>query len=118
VAGGNDEILIDVPDYQGIRVTCLRERWTEKIEANHPELAGRADDVAEAIRAPEMVSQDRDYGNRKHHIRLQPDNLYLDVVIEYRYTAQTSGPVGRVVTAFLRSDLRRDDEPLYVNFRR
>lgn len=102
----------DVPDYQGTRVRCSRDHWRRKIVENHPELSDRQQDVVETISRPELVLQDRDYGNRRHFIRRDPAGLYIDVVVEYRH--MTEGIVGRMVTAMLRARLRANDRPLFV----
>jgi hypothetical protein len=114
----DEDPLISVPDYEGTQIVCTVVRWTSKIEANHPELVGWHELVADILQSPEIVLQDRDYGNRKHHIRQLPDGLYLKVVTEYRYDRSLEGVLGRVVTAFMQSRLREGDQPLYVNARR
>lgn len=91
---------------------CDAHRWAWKIEANHPELVDRQPDVAHAIAEPEIVLQDRDYGDRRHHIRRDPNGLYIVAVVEYRYASGQAQ--GLVITAFLRSRLRVGDEVLFV----
>lgn len=113
---GNQLAEIDVNDYEGIRVLCDAQRWANKIDANHPELSGKQDEVAEAIRNPEIVLQDRDYPDRRHLIRRNADSLYIAAVVEYRYSR--GSVTGRLVTAFVRYRLRPDDHVLYVNVRR
>ena len=102
---GDDGPLISEPDYRGTLVTCTRQCWEEKVEANHPELAGRHEEVAEVIRDPHFVFQDRDYGNRQQHYRLRGNGLFVKAVVEYRYDAQAAQVVGRVVTAFVQDGL-------------
>lgn len=102
----------DVLDHQGTPVRCSRDHWCRKIFENHPELSGRQQDVVSAVSDPELVLQDRDYGNRRHFIRRDPAGLYIDVVVEYRHT--TEGITGRMVTAMLRARLRSGDRPLFV----
>ena len=103
-------------DYEGTHVTCDASRWTSKIDVNHPELSGKQAEVSEAIANPEIVLQDRDYPNRRHLIRRNAESLYIAAVIEYRYSRGTI--TGRLVTAFVRSRLRPDDQVLYVKVRR
>lgn len=112
----NQELVIDVLDFEGVRVVCDAQRWAEKIDANHPELSGKHDDVPQSISEPEMVLQDRDYGARRHHVRRSANNLYTMVVVEYRYSR--GDVTGHLVTAFVRQRLRADDEVLYVKARR
>ncbi|MCC7364655.1 MAG: hypothetical protein IT303_09800 [Dehalococcoidia bacterium] len=106
-----DQPAIDCRDVSGTPVRCSRERWVGKIEANHPELRDRPGDIAGVIEAPDWVLQDRQYGNRRHHIRLQANGLFLVAVVEYRYVEQ--GVAGHLVTAFLRTKLREGDKVLY-----
>lgn len=109
-------MAINVEDHEGVPVGCGSERWREKIERNHPELIGREGDVALAIADPDFVLQDRDYPERRHFVRRVADSLFLDAVVEYRYSHD--GLRGSLVTAFLRSRLRRGDPVLYVRRRR
>lgn len=104
-----DEFAVD---HQGTQVRCSRDHWRRKIVENHPELSDRQEDVVDTISDPDLVLQDRDYGNRRHFIRRDSTGLYIDVVVEYRH--MTEGIVGRMVTAMLRARLRSDDWPLYV----
>lgn len=113
---GDQSWAIDVVDYDGTPVHCDSVRWAEKIEANHPEVAGAEAAVALAIKTPEVVLQDRDYANRRHLIRRRSDATYLCAVVEYRYWQHALS--GRLVTAFVRSRLRANDLVLYVNVRR
>lgn len=115
---GGEEPLISETDYKGALVTCTRERWHNKVEARHPELKGRHEDVAQVIRDPHFVFQDRDYGDREQHYRHQPNGLFLKVVVGYSYDTESSRVSGRLVTAFIQDALRAGDAPLYVNFRR
>ena len=115
---GNPEEFFCVPDYEGVDVLCERARWEEKIVRNRPELDGREDEVIEAIQNPELVLQDRDYPNRKHHIRRAPEGLYLKVVAGYRYDAASGTVLGHFVTAFLQDRLRDGDTLLYIAARR
>lgn len=107
---------LDVADYEGVRVACDPQRWAQKIDANHPELTGKQAEVAEAIANPEIVLRDRDYPERRHFIRRNVDALYIVAVVEYRYAHGLL--TGHLVTAFVRSRLRSDDQVLYVNVRR
>lgn len=95
---------------------CTEQLWRSKIEANHPELIGKQAEVAAAISQPEIVLQDRDYGNRRHHIRRNTAARYTSAVVGYRYSRE--GVTGHVITAFERRRLRTDDEVLYVSVRR
>lgn len=92
--------MIEERDFEGVSFECTGERWLGKVVASHPELAARTDDVRAAITDPSLVIADRDYTNRKHHIRGIGLDLLIDVVVEYRYWPE--GVQGRVVTAFLR----------------
>ena len=106
------DFAVDVHDYEGVRVVCDWDRWQLKIEDNHPELSGWESDVARAISDPALVLQDRDFVNRKHHIRKQRNGLFLDVGVEYRQ--KPGGLPGHLVTAFVRQRLRSGDSVLYV----
>ncbi|PZC43285.1 MAG: hypothetical protein DK306_002132 [Chloroflexi bacterium] len=110
--------VIDVHDYEGVRVSCTRQRWTDRIEANHPELQQRASEVADAIQNPELVFEDRDYPNRKHHLVRTPDNPYgslLATIVEYGYDTESGVTIGRIVTAFYKTRIRDDDTPLFIS---
>lgn len=99
-AGGNADGLISVTDYEGTTVTCTATHWARKVELNHPELVGRHEEVAEAIRDPHVVMQDRDYRDRKHHIRVLDSGRLLKVVAEYAYDPHGGTVTGRLITAF------------------
>ena len=115
---GNSNIVFRVDDYEGTEITCSREQWMSKVERDHPELVGKHEDVRGVIANPQIVSQDRDYPDRKRHIRLNPDGLYLKVVTGYRYDPARAATVGRLVTAFYQDRLREGDEILFIDVRR
>ena len=101
-----------------MEVTCSKARWRIKIEQNRPELIGRERDVQATIAEPEIVFEDRNYPDRKHHIRVLPNGLYLKVVTGYQYDPESQQVRGRFVTAFLQDKLRDGDTPLYMRIRR
>lgn len=117
MSGGvsNQEALFSVEDYEGTIVSCTPDAWQSKIVRDHPELEGREEEVETVVAKPEIVLQDRDYPDRKHHIRRTPDGLYMKVVAGYAYANGDSE--GTVITAFLQSRLRRGDTVLYVQVR-
>lgn len=75
---------------------------------------GKLDAARQAIEERDTVFRDRTYGDRKHHIRRQPNGLLLNVIVKYRYDRQTLETVGDVVTAFFQRRLRDGDYVLYV----
>jgi hypothetical protein len=112
---GDTSALFSVEDYEGAVVECSVGAWQSKIVRDHPELEGQEREVESAVADPEIVLQDRDYPDRKHHIRRTADGLYLKVVTGYAYVDGVSE--GTVVTAFLQGRLRRGDTILYVRAR-
>jgi hypothetical protein len=112
---GDVSALFRVGDYEGTVVECSVGAWQSKVVRDHPEIEGREREVESAVVDPEIVLQDRDYPDRKHHIRRTPDGLYLKVVAAYAYMDGVAE--GTVVTAFLQSRLRRGDTILYVRAR-
>jgi hypothetical protein len=118
---GNVEAVFNVLDFEGTEVLCTRAHWIDKIEFDHPELQGLEAAVEEAVRSPEIVLQDRDYPDRKHHIRRFPEGqyagMYLKVVAGYSYEPNRGSSTGFVVTAFIQDRLRSGDGVLFVSVR-
>jgi hypothetical protein len=105
-----EDILFRVRDYQGVEVVCSRQHWVEKIVARHPDMAGREQEVIEAIAEPEAVFRDRDFPSRKIHVRRSAGGGLLTVaVVEYA----TSETEALLVTAFRRDRPRHGDVLIY-----
>ena len=108
------DALFQVLDYEGVEVRCSHEHWTSKIARDHPDVARREQDVADAIERPAMVLQDRDHAGRKHHMTRTPAGQWLKVVVDYESDPRSGREQGSVLTAFLHRRLRTGDTALYI----
>ena len=106
--------LFHVLDYEGVEVRCSHGHWMSKIARDHPEVARRERDVADAIERSAMVLQDRDHAGRKHHMTRTPAGHWLKVVVDYEPDPRSGRERGSVLTAFLHRRLRAGDTVLYI----
>ena len=106
-------------DYEGVPVSCDTEVWHAHILREHPELAEHVETVQQALRAPMLVYQDRDYPTRKLFYLTFPllpstRRRHVKVVVEY-HQEQDGTVSGRVITAFPSRNVREGDRLLWTS---
>ena len=109
----NKQRAFTATDYEGVEVVCSDEIWRSKVLVRHGHMVRHLEDARLAIAECDIVLQDRVHENRKLHVRRLADGRYVQVVVAYGYD-QSELLVGDVVTAFLRTVLRRGDPILYL----
>ena len=86
----------------GITVKCTVEQWEAHILAGHANMAGRHEDVANAIRDPSWIFRSLSYPQTRDVYFSQPvgNREFLKVVVENQAT------VSEVVSAWLQAEIR------------
>lgn len=90
----------DARSVNGVGIRLSSERWTHIVES-HSELAGRLEDVLDAISAPDWVTE----GYRGALVAYRPLGRGRSLAVVYR---ETSASDGFVVTAFITRSARRE----------
>ncbi len=101
-------IIWETTDRRGRSVTLSDEAWAHVV-AEHPDMAGRIDEVLYAIAFANEIKRDRQYSRREVHYReYDRDKHWLRVIVNYRPQAP-SGWAGEVITAhFISRRIRRE----------
>jgi hypothetical protein len=90
-----EEFAGEARDPDGVRVVVPALLWHDKVLRDHPELDTHLDDVLRAIGAPDRVSADPVFRNRRrHYLRDAGPSRWLLVVLSYEQEP------ARLVTAF------------------
>jgi len=91
-----DEALSsETTDPDGARVVLKDEVWREKIVRDHPEIAEHRHDALRAVSAPDHVTPDPTFEQRKrYYARGVGPSRWLLVVVSYEQTP------ARIVSAF------------------
>jgi hypothetical protein len=99
----NEELAGEARDPDGRRVVVPSTVWDEKVLRRHPELRSHLADVLGAISAPDRVTPDVLFAERRrHYLRNAGPSKWLLVVLSYEQDP------ARLVTAFA---IRKDPRP-------
>jgi hypothetical protein len=91
----DEELSGEAQDPDGNRVVVPARTWHGKILRDHPELGIHIDDVLRAIGAPDHISADPAFENRRrHYLRNAGPSHWLLVVLSYEQEP------ARLITAF------------------
>jgi hypothetical protein len=99
-------------------VICSDAYWLSHISSSHPEMKGRAADVAAVVKSPEFVNQDATYPNRRVYYRsgifgAPLDQTLLKIVVEYPTIEIGTFPPAYVVTAYSVLAPKRGELPIW-----
>ena len=92
---------ISIKDYQGNKVICTTQRWSNHIIANHEIMKNNKKAVEETVSSPDSVYNSANYPTRKVFFKQSASATYgstltTKVIVEY----DDSTNEGEIVTAF------------------
>ena len=96
------DVLFEAQSPLGVTVKCTVEQWETHVLAGHANMAGRHEDVANAIRDPAWIFCSLSYPQTRSVYFSQPigSREFLKVVVE------NQALVSEVVSAWLQAEIR------------
>ena len=101
-----------VTDPRGRTVVCSEDRWLWHIVELHGSMAGRENEVMEALESPSIgIYSDADFDDREIYY-LRRKNNYLKVVVKF-----DDDDRGEVVTAFITRHLKSGETLIWPSLK-
>lgn len=115
--GTNGKHLLRVKDPQGYEITLELETWESHIVKQHPEVEKFFDLLGRTISEPQVIQQSCKESETLYYYRLtgrsfhRASDIYLGAVVKREEETKT----GRIKTAFLIKELRKEGETVWIN---